>query len=335
MTHQTIALRTLLKGSPTKVALGLTVALALSATQVTQAQEKIMIGEPSWVGAKIIANVLRAVITTKLGAEAAIVPGTNPIIFAAMDGGKGDIDVHPDVWLPNQKSLTDKYVDAAKTVGLSKAAYTGRAGFCVPTYMVKEHGIKSVYDLATPAAQKLFDTDGDGKGEIWIGASGWASTNIHQIKVRDYGIGDFLVPTKEDEAVFLAKLSNQIAKKRGVAFYCYTPHYVHRLHDVTMLEEPSFDDKKYKMVQPNEDADWLNKSKITVGDAPKMVHIAYSKSLEKRAPSVAKFLSNIKLETDLVSGWTREVTVEKKDPADVAKAWVAANGRTVDRWLGL
>jgi glycine betaine/proline transport system substrate-binding protein len=308
--------------------------LCVAATTAA-AQSTVMIGEPSWPGAKIIANLISTVITTRLGGQATIVPGTNPVIFAAMDGGKGDIDVHPDVWLPNQKSFTDKYVDGSKTVGLSKGSYSGRAGFCVPTYMVKDHKVKSVYDLATPEAQKLFDADGDGRGEIWIGASGWASTAIHQVKARDYGISDFLTPGKEDEAVFYAKLANQIAKKKGVAFYCYTPHYVHKLYDVTMLEEPAFDAAKYKMVQPNEDADWLAKSKITVGDSPKFVHVAYSKSLEKRAPDVARFLANIKLETDLVSEWTRQVIVEKKEPADVVKAWVAANPKVVDRWLGL
>ncbi len=309
--------------------------VALCAAQPAWAQDKVMIGEPSWPGAKIIANLLQHVITNRLGGKAGIVPGTNPVIFAAMDGGKGDIDVHPDVWLPNQKSFTDKYVDGAKSVALSKGAYTGRAGFCVPTYMTKDHKIKSVYGLATPEAQKLFDSDGDGKGEIWVGATGWASTAIHQVKVRDYGVADFLAPTREDEAVFFSKLASQIGKKKGVAFYCYTPHYVHRLYDVTMLDEPAFDAAKYKMVQPNEDPDWMAKSKITVGDAPKNVHIAYSKSLDKRAPQVAKFLSNIKLETDLVGGWMREVIAEKKEPTDVVKAWVAANPKVVDRWLGL
>lgn len=299
------------------------------------AQDKIMIGEPSWPGAKIIASLLHTVVTTRLGREAAIVPGNNAVIFAAMDGGKGDIDVHPDVWLPNQKSLTDKYVGQSKTVALSKAGYSGRAGFCVPTYMAKEHRIKSVYDLGTPDAQKLFDADGDGKGEIWIGAVGWASTAIHQVKVRDYGIGDFLTPTREDEAVFYSKLASQIAKKKGVAFYCYTPHYVHKLYDVTMLSEPAFDAAKVKMVQPNEDADWFAKSKVPVGDETKSVHVAYSKTLEKRAPDVARFLANVSLDTDMVSAWTRDVIVDKKDPADVVKAWIAANPKIVDRWLGL
>jgi glycine betaine/proline transport system substrate-binding protein len=313
----------------------LSAALLVAFAAPALAAEKIMIGDPNWPGAKIIANLIRTVITTRLGQESAILPGNNAVIFAAMDGGKGDIDVHPDVWLPNQKSFTDKYVDGNKTVALSKGAYSGRAGFCVPTYMVKEHKIKSVYDLATPDAQKLFDSDGDGKGEIWVGAVGWASTAIHQVKVRDYGIGDFLAPTREDETVFFSKLASQIAKKKGVAFYCYTPHYVHKLYDVTMLDEPAFDATKYKMVQPTEDADWLVKSKISVGDAPKLVHIAYSKSLEKRAPDVARFLANIRIETDMVSAWTREVIVDKKDPADVVKAWVAANPKVVDRWLGL
>lgn len=309
-------------------------ALAISAG-AAPAQSAVVIGEPSWPGAKIIAHLIRTVITSRLGGQASIVPGTNPVIFAAMDGGKGDIDVHPDVWLPNQKSFTDKYVDGSKTVALSKNSYTGRAGFCVPTYMARENKIRSVYDLATPEAQKLFDADGDGKGEIWIGASGWASTAIHQVKVRDYGIGDFLSPGTEDEAVFFAKLANQIGKKKGVVFYCYTPHYVHKMYDLTMLEEPAFDAAKYRMVQPNQDADWLAKSKITVGDAPKFVHVAYSKSLERRAPEVAKFLANIKLETELVSAWTREVIVEKKEAADVVRAWVGANRKTVDGWLGL
>ena len=63
-----------------------------------------MIGKPSWPGAKIITNVLKVVIEEKLGGEAELVPGTNPVIFAAMDGDRGDIDVHPDVWLPTRKA---------------------------------------------------------------------------------------------------------------------------------------------------------------------------------------------------------------------------------------
>ncbi|MCY6382065.1 glycine betaine ABC transporter substrate-binding protein [Hoeflea prorocentri] len=299
------------------------------------ASDTVMIGEPSWPGAKIIANLIKVVIEEKLGGQAELVPGTNPVIFAAMDGGRGDIDVHPDVWLPNQKSLTDEYVDGKGTVGLSSGAYEGRSGFCVPSYMAEEHNIKSVFDLATPEAQELFDADGDGKGEIWVGASGWASTNVHKVKARDYGIETFLEPGTEDETVFYAKLKDVVAQKKGAVFYCYKPHYVHALYDVTMLEEPEHDPETYKIVQPDADADWYDKSKITSGDSVKSVRIAHSKSLEERAPDAAKLLANMELNSDDVSAWTFEVVVNGKEPEDVVRAWVQENGPAVDAWLGI
>ncbi|MEP3275025.1 MAG: glycine betaine ABC transporter substrate-binding protein [Stappiaceae bacterium] len=317
----------------------LAVAILAASTGLTsvavQAQEKVMVGEPSWPGAKIIANLIKVVIEEKLGGEADLVPGTNPVIFAAMDGGRGDIDVHPDVWLPNQKSLTDEYVDGKETVGLSEGAYEGRSGFCVPTYMAEKHNIKSVFDLGTPEAQALFDSDGDGKGEIWVGASGWASTNVHKVKARDYGIDTFLEPGTEDETVFYAKLKDMIANEKGAVFYCYKPHYVHALYDVTILEEPPHDPASYKIVQPDADADWFANSQIMSGDAVKSVRIAHSKSLDERAPEVAKFLDNIALNSDDVSQWTYEVVVNGKDAADVVKSWVDANGEKVDVWLGI
>ena len=300
-----------------------------------QASDKVMIGEPSWPGAKIVANVLKEVITTKLGGQADLVPGTNPVIFAAMDGGRGDIDVHPDVWLPNQKSLTDEYVDAKQTVSLSEGSYEGKSGFCVPTFMAEDHGIRSVFDLGTPDAQELFDSDGDGKGEIWIGASGWASTAVHRVKARDYGIDTFLEPGTEDETVFYAKLQDMVEDKKGAVFYCYKPHYVHALYSLTMLEEPAYDPANHIIVQPNEDADWFDKSRIMTGDEVKTVRVAHSKSLETRAPEVAEFLTRIDLDSESVSQMTYEVVVNGREPAEVAKEWIAANGPTVDRWLGI
>ncbi len=314
----------------------LTAALALVlASGAASAQEKVMIGEPSWPGAKIMAHVIGQVIEGRLGGEVGYAPGANAVIFAAMDGGRGDIDVHPDVWLPNQSSFTDDYVDQKGTVALSSGSYEGRTGFCTPTYMAQKHNIKSVFDLATPDAQVLFDTNGDGMGEIWVGASGWASTNVHKVKARDYGIETFLEPGTEDETVFYARLKDAIAEEQGVVFYCYKPHYVHALYDVTMIEEPPHDPAQYTIIQPDQDADWYNKSSILTGDVVKTVTVAYSKSLEERNPAAAAFLAAIDMNADALSEMTYEVVVQGKEISDAVATWIAANGDTVDTWLGL
>ena len=97
-------MNTALKSITLAAVLGLAAGPALSA-------EKVAIGVPSWTGAQAIANLLKAVVELRIGGEVTLVPGNNATIFQAMDQGKGDIDVHPDVWLPNQESFTKKYVD--------------------------------------------------------------------------------------------------------------------------------------------------------------------------------------------------------------------------------
>ncbi len=310
-------------------------AMLVTSSNFALAQEKVMVGELNWAGAKIIANLLQAIITEKLGGQAELAPGTNPVIYKAMDRGKGDIDIHPDSWLPNQQNLVDKYVVEGKTVRLNKNPYSGVSGYCVPRKFSEKHNIKSIFDLATPEVSKLFDSNGDGKGEFWVGAPGWASTRANSVKARDYGITAFFETTTEELAVAYAKAGDAIKKDRGVVFYCWQPHYVHKLYDLVMLEEPAYDKAKYNLIEPSQDKEWFAKSKITTGDPKKRVHVAYSASLEKRSPEVARLLSNIQLDKDTVSTWTHAVVVLKQKPADVVREWMKVNTARVDKWLGL
>jgi len=270
--------------------LSLSLATALSlATFGAQASEKVNIGVPSWTGAQAIANLLKAVVEERIGGEAELVPGNNATIFQAMDQGKGDIDVHPDVWLPNQESFTKKYVDGAGTVQLSENPYEGNQGFCVPKKFGEDNKITDIADLGRPDVAKMMDSDGNGKGEMWIGAPGWASANVNQVKVRDYNLMEFIEPVRAEEAVKTARIKDAVAKDEGYAFYCYKPHAVWYMFDVTMLSEPKFDPEMYKMVQPSDDPEWFEKSKVATKDALKNVQIAWSKSLSDRSPAIAEF----------------------------------------------
>ena len=101
------------------------------------------------------------------------------------------------------------------------------------------------------------------------------------------------------------------------------------------LEEPEHDPAKYDIKQPAEDQNWFENSKNTTADKPKTMHVGYSRSLEKRAPSVAAFLAKIDIDTDTVNNFTYEIGVQKRSNVDVAREWVAANSDRVDSWLGL
>ena len=309
-------------------------ALSFASTAALSA-EKVNIGVPSWTGAQAIANLLAAVVEDRIGGEANLVPGNNATIFQAMDQGKGDIDVHPDVWLPNQESFTKKYVDGAGTVTLSSNPYEGNQGFCVSKDFGQANNITDIADLGRPDVAALMDSDGNGKGEMWIGAPGWASANVNEVKTRDYGLLDFIEPNRAEESVKTARIKDSIAKGEGYAFYCYKPHAVWFMFDVEMLTEPTYDPAKYTMVQPSDDADWYDKSSVATKDALKNVQIAWSNSLEGRSPAIAEFFANFAVTADDVSGLAFEISANGVDPADAAKAWIAANSDRVDAMLGL
>ena len=309
--------------------------VVLSMTAGTAVAEEVKIGVPSWTGAQAIAHLLGAVVETKIGGKVEYVPGNNATIFQAMDQGKGDIDVHPDVWLPNQESFTKKYVDGAGTVTLAANSYAGNQGYCVSKKFAAEYNITDIADLGRPEVAAAMDSDGNGKGEMWIGAPGWASANVNEVKVRDYGLLDFIEPIRAEEAVKTARIKDSIAKGEGYAFYCYEPHAVWYMFDVVMLSEPTHDPAKYKMIQPSDSANWYDESYVASKDALKQVQIAYSLSLEDRSPAIAEFFSRFSLDANDVSSFAYEISGKGRNPEDVAKEWIAANPTRVDAWLGL
>ena len=299
------------------------------------AAEEVKIGVPSWTGAQAIAHVLGEVVTSRIGGTVEYVPGNNATIFQAMDQGKGDIDVHPDVWLPNQESFTKKYVDEAGTVTLSSNPYEGNQGFCVSKDFGQANNITDIADLGRPDVAALMDSDGNGKGEMWIGAPGWASANVNEVKTRDYGLLDFIEPIRAEESVKTARVKDSIAKGEGYAFYCYKPHAIWYMFDVKMLSEPTYDPAKYVMVQPSDSPNWYDESSVATKDALKNVQIAWSKSLAGRSPAIAEFFGRFSLTADDVSGFAFEISGNGRDPADVAAEWVKNNPDRVDAWLGL
>jgi hypothetical protein len=105
------------------------------------------------------------------------------------------------VWLPNQESFTKKYVDGTGTVVLNQHPYEGNQGFCVSKDFAMANQITDIADLGRPDMAAKMDSDGNGKGEMWIGAPGWGSANVNQVKVCDYDLPAFIDPIRAEESV--------------------------------------------------------------------------------------------------------------------------------------
>lgn len=312
------------------------------------AKETVVIGDVNWEASHVVANVLKVVIESRLDADVKIVPADQAAIFASMDKGDGSIDVHPELWLPAQSDRWAKFIapGSRETVLVNKP-YIGSEGLYIPGYIQDKYGIKSVAQLADPKVAALFDMDGSGKGSFWPGAPGWNVTNVELVRAKSFGYDKHFKSFIVSDAVMRAELQKAFTTQKAFVLYFWEPEGLFRKFDLRKLEQPAFDgyamdnkksdpdykpDGCYKMVQPQEAPDWMEKSKVTCASPSTRVYVAYSKSLTKRAPKVAQFLSQVRFNIPTMNDWIAKVG-NKRDPAEVAKQWVDANPKVVDEWL--
>ncbi len=314
-----------------KKLLAISCAGAISAFGSAAQAADVVIGVPNWPSVLATAHVLKVALENNLGLEVELQSATNPVVFEAMDSGS--MHVHPEVWLPNQANLNQQFVSDKKTVRMNPNGVAGDQAMCVTKGTAERTGIANLSDLTDPEMAKNFDTDGDGLGEIWIGAAGWASTNVEKIRAKSYGYDATMSLKEMDETLALAEVDNAVTQDQDIVFFCYTPHHMFALHELVILKEPAYDEAQWNVIQPTDDPEWLEKSNAAVAWNTANLHIHYAASLEADQPEAAAMLANVSLDTDTVSTMTFALVVEKQDPAEFAAKWVEENADTVDSWL--
>ena len=255
-------------------------AALLSAAMSSAHAADVVIGVPNWPSVAATASILKVVLEDNLGLEVELQNGTNPVIFEAMDSGS--MHVHPEVWLPNQANLHDKFVKTRGTVRMNPNGVASFQGMCVTKATAERTGITQLADLADPDMAKHFDTNGDGRGEVWIGASGWASTNVEKIRAKSYGYDETMELVEMDETLAMADVDAAVTKDADHVFYCYTPNHVFAMHDLVILEEPAYDASKWTVIQPTDDPQWLEKSDAPVAWDLAYLHVHYAASWSRR-----------------------------------------------------
>ena len=171
--------------------------LILAAGTSYATRKNVVVSELSWSGSVGLCQIMKHVLETKVGIPVKIQQLSTAVTWAGMD--RGDVDIFSDVWSINQDAGIKKYVNERKTIELQLSYPGAPQGFLVPTWVSKKYGIVSIEDMNKHT--ELFDTNGNGKGDMWLGAPAWPCTEINKIKLRDYKLN--YEPLLLDQWVFL------------------------------------------------------------------------------------------------------------------------------------
>ena len=326
------------------------VGLALGWSYPAFPGERVILAEANRPTDKTIQSILKFVIEKRIGADVATVRTTPSVAFQSMSKGDGSIDVYGSLWMPYQTHVWKNYVaeGSSETIDVNDNPYISHEGLFIPGYIQDKYGIFDVYDLVNPEHAALFDIDGDGKGEYWPGDTGWYSTGVEQVKAKSYGYDKYFKPYIVSDVVMKAKLEAAYEQKRGILIHSWTSDWIHSRYDLRPLYEPRFtgfameerrNDPLYNpegcwaMFDPEKYSDWLVKSHVSCAWPKARTYIAFSESLYERARNSAKLLKQVHFEPEWVSSWSYEITVNKREPHEVATQWIEDNPGIIDNWL--
>ncbi|GAB5506575.1 MAG: glycine betaine ABC transporter substrate-binding protein [Rhizobiaceae bacterium] len=289
----------------------------------------VVIGVPTWPSANVTAQII-AQAAEQMDVEVELRPRGTMTLVADIAEGKADI--HPELWFPNLEGAVERLNGDGRIV-VSDHGVEAHQNVCVTKATAERIGINALSDLADPQIAVNFDSDRDGKGEIWIGAPTWSSTEIEHIRARSYGYFQTMSLLELPEEIAMAAVDVAASFGSPIVFYCYAPHHVFDLHELVVLEEPDYDAERWNLIKRADDPYWLQKSRAETAWDVSHFHVAYAKRLEEDEPEFARFLGNIAFEPADITAISYAFQVERKPAEQVAAEWISRNEDRLKEWM--
>ena len=273
------------------IGIGLTLGLSDTAPAKDKKAEIVYV---EWSCATASANVVKAVLETKMGYDVELTPVSAAAMWQAL--ATGDVDACTTAWLPTTHGhYYEKVKD--KVVDLGHNLVGTRIGLVVPTYVT----IDSIADLDTHA--KKFDNQIIG---IDPGAGIMSKT---EEAIKAYGLKNMEL-MEGSGAMMTAVLKDKIKNNEWVVVTGWTPHWKFGKWDLKYLDDP----------------------KNIYGGA-EYIDTIVRKGLKEDKPDLYAFLEKFKWtpeDIQTVMAWNQE---KGTTPHENALKWINQNPDKVAAWL--
>ncbi len=216
--------------------------------------ETIVFGDFSWDSVQVHNRIAGFIIEHGYGYDVDFQFGESiPILLGIR---RGDVDVTMEGWVDNWLEAMYEAHVAGDVISLGSNFPDAPQGWYVPTYMLEgdpERGIEasapeltSVLDL--PQYAELFpDPEDPNKGRFYNAPTGWGAHDINNAKLESYGLDEYFnsFDTGSDAALGAAMMRYY---ERGEPFVAYNwePNWVIGLLDMTLLEEPAYNEEQWR-----------------------------------------------------------------------------------------
>lgn len=276
-------------------------AALLTAAAPALAQDKVVLGRIGLSFYAVTGEVVQAVLE-RLGHKVEVKEGTHDVIFPLL--AKGEVDLLNAAWLPNaHRVYWERHGQELAELG---TLYEGaQLYWTVPAY-VPQGAVRAPADLAKPEVAAKMD-----KTIRSIGAGAGITINSKKA-VTEYGLdaaGYSVVAGTPKE--WVDNFAAAHAESRWLVMPLWRPQYLNKAYALRVLDDP----------------------KGALGPADRAVLVVNRAARDRLPKRTLEVLAKIRIPVDDVTAMDYAVNVEKKSPAEAARAWMGANAATVEGWF--
>ncbi|HEX6593855.1 MAG TPA: ABC transporter substrate-binding protein [Bacillota bacterium] len=299
-----------------------------SDSEATDEIDKVVFADAGWDSMRIHNHIAQMIIEEGLGYDTDVTTGSTAATIQGLR--EGDINAYMEVWTDNIKEVYDEAIESGDVVEVSTNFDDNDQGLFVPTYVIEgdpERDIEPIApDLKTVEDLKKYpdvfkDPEDPGRGRIINGPSGWSVEKAITTKIETYGLDETMnnfVPGSDSAAV--ADLVNAYEAGEPWVGYYWSPTWVTAKYDLTLLEEPEYDEEKWE------------EDKGTAFP-PNDVVVAVNKDLPDQAPEVVEFLENYETSNDLTEEALKYMEENDVSAEEAATWWMEEYEDVWTSWI--
>ena len=272
----------------------------------------------AWTGDWLTLYPIKILLEEELGYTTRIDETSVAMAWTAV--GTGQADLWTNAWLPNQADLQAEFAETAISLG---TIYGGGSHdpclqfWAVPTSVSEQYGLTSIEQLDDPQFVEMFDTDGDGVGDLLGCDAAWKCAAINDEIIVAYGLKGTYEQKYGAESMITAAIVGSMKKGEPALFYFYTPHPFFIDYPigeaVTILEDPK--------------GGW--------GELATVIKVANHEWIEAN-PKAAELIRQVTMTQEDIA-WSMVQVDDRGDDAAtleaIAREWMADHQTEVDAWV--
>lgn len=309
--------RTLVAGIGILGALSLSACGAADTKSSGGTDDKVVLAEPSWVGAQANAAVVKKLMEDELDVKVEAKQMDEPVAFDALNEGKADAILEDWHGVPKKEK---KYVEEKKTVvSGGDLGVVGHIGWFVPKYYADKHPDVTNYKNLNKYAKDFRTSESGDKGHFIGAAPSYSQHDKELIKNFDL---DFKHIPSGAEAAQLKEIQRLYDAKKPFLTYWWEPQWMNNKIDMVEVKLPKHTPG---CEQPPEKA----KCGYETNQLEKFLNADFAKS----DSDAAKFIKNFKWSTEDQNEVAGDIAGKKMKPEDAAEKWIKKNKDKWEKWL--